>query len=162
MQEWLEKGDLVSIEAAIFEGYGEFIKSKAENVANVDVQTHLKQNMLKIINKIRVIHVAVSCNDLHGLEHHLDKREYAFAKDQYGLSPLQKAVIFGHKDVVQFILDHFPETVHCKDREGRTALHYAAAVNNKVGAKIFKMLIQSGADIKARDMVSINVQKDFV
>jgi ankyrin repeat-containing protein (fragment) len=157
LQTWLENGDLDSIEAAIFEGHGETIKSQAESIANANVQQYLEHKLPKIINKIRMIHVAVSCGDLHGLEHYLNKKEYAFAKDQFGLSPLHKATIFGHEDVVQYLLDNFPETVHSKDREGRTALHYAAAANNKVGARILKMLLRNGANLKARDMVSIKL-----
>lgn len=76
-------------------------------------------------------------------------------QDHFGMDPLHKATILGHIDVVQYILEKFPETVNAKDKEGRTALHYAAATTNKNGNKIYKMLLKAGADTKVRDAVRI-------
>lgn len=59
----------------------------------------------------------------------------------------------GHVDVVQYILEKFPETVNSRDREGRTALHYSTATTNRNGSKIYKMLIRAGADPRVRDLV---------
>ena len=104
------------------------------------------------MNKIRTIHAAVSCGDVTCLQDQLDKKDYVLAKDHLGMAPLHKAVILGHMDVVQFILEKFPETINAKDRDGRTALHYAAATTNKNGGKVYKMLIRAGADSRIRDV----------
>ena len=64
-----------------------------------------------------------------------------------------QATIMGHVDVVQYILEKFPETVNSRDREGRTALHYSTATTNRNGSKIYKMLIRAGADPRVRDLV---------
>ena len=98
------------------------------------------------------IHAAVSCGDISCLQTELDQNDYALAKDHLGMAPLHKAVILGHTDVVRFILERFPETINAKDRDGRTALHYAAASTNRNASMIYKLLIRSGGDPRIRDI----------
>ncbi|RWS24236.1 Tankyrase-1-like protein, partial [Leptotrombidium deliense] len=153
LKRWIEEQDFEAIEGAILEGHGERVRDKVEilDTKADTVQNYLEETFPKIMNKIRIIHAAVSCGDISGLQNHLDKNDYALAKDHLGMAPLHKAVILGHIDVVQFILDRFPETINARDREGRTALHYAAATTNRNGAKIYKILLRAGADPRVRD-----------
>ena len=78
----------------------------------------------------------------HKRHHRKSRKDYILAKDHLGMAPLHKAVILGHLDVVQYMLEKFPETINAKDHDGRTALHYAAASTNKDGNIIYKMLLQ--------------------
>ncbi|RWS09895.1 Tankyrase-1-like protein [Dinothrombium tinctorium] len=153
LKKWIEEQDLESLEGAILEGHGEKVRNKVEVIETKTdtVQNYLEETFPKIMNKIRTIHAAVSCGDVNGLQSYLDKNDYALAKDHLGMAPLHKAVILGHIDVVEFILEKFPETINARDREGRTALHYAAATTNRNGAKIYKILLRAGADPRVRD-----------
>lgn len=160
LRRWLEEEDIDSLETAVLEGYGDRVKVKAQVVSGPvesregNVHVYVNETLPKIMNKIRSIHAAVSCGDVTCLQDHLDKNDYVLAKDHLGMAPLHKAVILGHVDVVQFILEKFPETINAKDRDGRTALHYAAATTNRNGARMYKMLVRAGADSRIRDIVS--------
>lgn len=137
------------------EGFGDRLRLKAELLGkDKKMKDYIQQTMPQIMDKINDIHAAVSCNDLQVLESHINKPDYALAKDHFGMAPLHKAVIMGHLDVVKFLLDRFPETINARDGDGRTALHYAAATNHKHGQKIYKLLLRAGADTKVKDLVS--------
>jgi len=145
------------LEGVVLEGHGDRLKEKAEYFNDEESsgsQIYISETVPKIMNKIRVIHAAVSCGDLVGLQDNLEKKDYALSKDHLGMAPLHKATIMGHIDVVQYILEKFPETVNAKDKEGRTALHYSAATTNRNGNKIYKMLMRAGADPRIRDSVN--------
>ncbi|KAI1292899.1 Serine/threonine-protein phosphatase 6 regulatory ankyrin repeat subunit B [Halotydeus destructor] len=158
LKNWLEEQNFSALDGAVLEGYGDRIKTKAqlfsltEQQDFANVQDYVTDTLPKIMSKIRTIHAAVSCGDVACLQDILDKKDYALAKDHLGMAPLHKAVIVGHLDVVQFILEKFPETINAKDRDGRTALHYAAATTNRNGNRIYKMLIRAGADSRIRDV----------
>ncbi len=51
-----------------------------------------------------------------------------------------------------FLCGSFPNTLHIKDRMGRTALHYAAICND--GGQYYDLLRQFGADASITDSVS--------
>jgi ankyrin repeat protein len=146
------------LEGVVFEGHGDRLKEKVEYFTNEESAgsiNYISETVPKIMNKIRVIHAAVSCGDLIGLQDNLEKKDYVLSKDHLGMAPLHKATIMGHIDVVQYILEKFPETINAKDKEGRTALHYAAATTNRNGSKIYRMLIRAGADPRLRDSVNL-------
>ena len=145
------------LEGVVLEGHGNRLKEKAEYFADddsVDSKQYIEEKVPQIMNQIRMIHTAVSCGDLIGLQDNLDKKDFILSKDHLGMAPLHKATIMGHIDLVDYILDKFPETVNCRDKDGRTALHYSAATTNRNGNKIYRMLIRSGADPRIRDSVS--------
>ena len=145
------------LQGVVLEGHGNRLREKADYFADaksVDSKVYITETVPQMMNKIRTIHAAVSCGDLTGLQDNLEKKDYVLAKDHLGMAPLHKATIMGHIDVVEYILDKFPETVNCRDKEGRTALHYAAATTNRNGNKIYRLLVRAGADPRIRDSVS--------
>ncbi|XP_076360793.1 uncharacterized protein LOC143252483 isoform X2 [Tachypleus tridentatus] len=149
IRKWVQDEDLDKLEGAVIEGYGE--KLIHVETSSEGVQTYINETVPKIIERIEAIHAAVAEGNISELQSHLDKQNFALAKDHMGMTPLHRAVILGHMDVVKYILEKFPETVNAKDKDGRTALHYAAAVPRKDGKTMFKMLLQAGADIRIRD-----------
>jgi ankyrin repeat protein len=68
-------------------------------------------------------------------------------QDKHGRTALHEAVVQGHKDVVEILLQQ-NANVDMQDRNGRTALHEAVVQGHKDVAEI---LLQRNADINLRD-----------
>ncbi|XP_022254486.1 uncharacterized protein LOC106469361 [Limulus polyphemus] len=149
IRKWIQEEDLDKLEGAVLEGYGG--KLSSVETSSEGVQNYINETVPKIMERIEAIHAAVAEGNVSELQNHLDKQDFVLAKDHMGMTPLHRAVILGHMDVVEYILDKFPETVNARDKDGRTALHYAAAVPRKDGKTMFKMLLQAGADTRIRD-----------
>jgi ankyrin repeat protein len=64
-----------------------------------------------------------------------------------GGSPVQVAVIFRHKEILELLLAHKAD-INFRDNLGRTALFLAAYSNNEEGAKI---LLANKADVNIKD-----------
>ncbi|XP_064456948.1 uncharacterized protein LOC135367588 [Ornithodoros turicata] len=151
IRKWIEEQDLKKLEGAVLEGYGERLTQEV-SCADENVEQYLKQDVPRMLERIRTIHRAVTDDDVPQLETQLDSSDYALARDHLGMTPLHKAVILGRHDVVKLLVDKFPETINARDREGRTALHYAAASARKNGRRqIYKLLLQNGSDSRIRD-----------
>jgi len=109
------------------------------------------ENVDKFEGKIARIHRAVTMGSLEDLHQFLDRKKYALAKDRKtGVGILHKAVLYGHHDVIKYIAPNFPKTMALTDHNGRTALHYAAAINDS--GDIYRMLEELGADVYKEDL----------
>ncbi|GBN85947.1 hypothetical protein AVEN_127730-1, partial [Araneus ventricosus] len=73
--------------------------------------THLTIRM----NKIREIHQAVSQGRLRDVQHLIDRKKLAFCRDHNGASPLHKAVIFGHQDIIEYLVKRYGGVIHIRD-----------------------------------------------
>ena len=62
---------------------------------------------------------------------------------------LQKSILLGHQSIVRYLCNTFQELINLRDREGRTSLHYAAAVPDNT--YVYKTLIQHGAETSIKD-----------
>jgi ankyrin repeat protein len=65
-----------------------------------------------------------------------------------GLTPLFLAIVFQHEEIVKILLSEETINIECRDRKGRTPLHYAASRGQLSMARI---LLQKGADENAVD-----------
>lgn len=59
----------------------------------------------------------------------------------------------GHTDIAREILEKYSATVAAQDNEGKTPLHYAAAI--KDGGEMYDLLTEHGADESKLDNVSV-------
>lgn len=64
----------------------------------------------------------------------------------------------GFEDIAREILERNPETVAAQDNEGKTPLHYAAAL--KDGGAMYDLLVENGADESKLDNVSISADHE--
>lgn len=63
----------------------------------------------------------------------------------------------GYTDIAREILERYPETVTAQDNEGKTPLHYAAAL--KDDGAMYNLLAEHGADESKLDNVSDYLEK---
>ena len=74
--------------------------------------------LFRFQKKIERIHEAVVKGDLETLEALLKRRNLAISKDDNGHGLLHKAVFHGHRDVVEWLIEKYPETMELKDWVG--------------------------------------------
>ncbi|CAL1264914.1 unnamed protein product, partial [Larinioides sclopetarius] len=144
---WLKLGALEKLEQAVLDGYGDQLCGKTSRIPQVN--KFLKQVPL-FQNKIREIHQAVSQGRLRDVQHLIDRKKLAFCRDHNGASPLHKAVIFGHQDIIEYLVKRYGGVIHIRDHQGRTALHYAAFLPDR--GEIYQYLLALGADERAMDV----------
>ncbi|XP_077554664.1 uncharacterized protein LOC144169409 [Haemaphysalis longicornis] len=151
IRKWIDEQDLQKLEGAVFEGYGQRL-AQEPSAPHEQVEQYLRRDVPQLLERIRAIHRAVSEDDVRALESQLQSPDYALARDHLGMTPLHRAVVLGRHDVARLLIDRFPETINARDREGRTALHYAAAASRRSGrADMYRLLLQNGSDPRIRD-----------
>ncbi|CAL1290936.1 unnamed protein product [Larinioides sclopetarius] len=151
IKRWVREEDLEKLEGAVLEGYGE--KVALQRTDNAKLQQYIEDQVPKLVRKIEAIHIAVSNDDLTELQNQLHETDHmVLAKDHFGMAPIHRAVLMNKPETLAFLIERFPETVNARDKEGRTALHYAAAMSREPGASnYFKILLEAGADARIRD-----------
>ncbi|CAG7786322.1 unnamed protein product [Allacma fusca] len=102
--------------------------------------------------KVDLIHDAVIRGSLRETQALLDKRKLATGRDAVGRGLLHKAVLYNHKAVIEWLGKKYPETLHIKDNEARTALHYTAASKDpdELYAQLTKLGAKETIDIHGR------------
>ncbi|XP_015905859.2 uncharacterized protein [Parasteatoda tepidariorum] len=152
IKRWVREEDLEKLEDAVLEGFGEKValqKSESEKL-----QKYINDQVPLLVRKIEAIHIAVTNDDITELQNHLQDTDHmVLAKDHFGMAPIHRAVLMNKRDTLAFLIDRFPETVNARDKEGRTALHYAAAMSREPNgaSNYFKTLLEAGADPRIRD-----------
>uniref|UniRef100_A0A0C9RYC7 Slc24a1 protein n=1 Tax=Fopius arisanus TaxID=64838 RepID=A0A0C9RYC7_9HYME len=96
---------------------------------------------------IKQIHNGVVKNDVEGfLEKIADPVSPVIlcSKDMNGLNVLHKAAGLGYMDIAREILERYPAAALAQDNDGKTPLHYGAAVRD--GGAMYELLAEYGAD----------------
>ena len=95
---------------------------------------------------------AIEKGNLDGAKKYLKKRDVnTFVQDS--ISPLNAAVHFGQKEMVNFLIEKGAQ-VDALDKTGRTALMTAALKGNK---EIVSLLLEKGADVHTKDQYGRDV-----
>ncbi|XP_055838535.1 uncharacterized protein LOC129906680 isoform X4 [Episyrphus balteatus] len=145
----INSGDMEQLAALVLNGDGKKILNRKSS--KPEIQAFLT-NVPAYMDKISRVHEAARQGTLYQLQAALDRRKFAIAKDEMspcGASPLHVGVLFGHSDIVRYLAGRFPETTSAVDDDGRTALHYAATINDN--GHFFNLLSHLGGNPKATD-----------
>ena len=86
--------------------------------------------------------------DVEQIKLHLAKGADFNKADQYGYTPLKRAIEGHHPEAAITIIDSGKADLNAKDREGRTPLIVAVSMGEQA---IAEALVAKGADVKAKD-----------
>ena len=132
----------------------------------------LPETLLTILlqDTISILHNATTAGIVPVVQELMSSERLALSRDQYGATPLHKAVLFYQPKLVKLISEKFPLTTkvcttnqiriiqgnhyyQAKDQEGRTPLHYAAALHDS--GIFYRYLLKCGADELIQDKVGV-------
>jgi hypothetical protein len=65
--------------------------------------------------KIEALHEAVVKGDLRSVQSMITRMKMAVSKDENGHGLLHKAVYYGFRDIVDWLIEKYPETLDVKD-----------------------------------------------
>ncbi|XP_068633524.1 uncharacterized protein [Battus philenor] len=147
LRQWAVSGAETKLERAILSGQGHRLLAEAEALP-------LPQHLVQLVAKCDAVHAAVEKGSLLELKNLLDndynRNKCAACCDEAGVGLLHKAVFYNYMDIVQWLVKNYPQLVKQRDSEGRTALHYTAALGREEAAAA-ELLQRAGAARGARD-----------
>ncbi|XP_037910554.1 uncharacterized protein LOC119651140 isoform X5 [Hermetia illucens] len=149
IQSVIDSGDMEQLAALVLNGEGK--KLLGTRSTQPEIQAFL-DNVPSYMNKIRRVHQAARNGNIRDLQAALDRRKFAIAKDEIspdGATPLHVATVFGHAGIIRYLGGRFPETTSAVDDNGRTALHYAATINDN--GHFYNLLVNLGSNPKSLD-----------
>ncbi|XP_076240749.1 uncharacterized protein LOC143183169 [Calliopsis andreniformis] len=140
---WIHNRDLRKLQQVLWEGHGNKLRMETSN--NPRVKKFLEAVPF-IMGTVKDIHAATVNNDLEELKKKLDSTSpiVLCSKDNNGLNVLHKAAGLGFIEIAREILGRHSSVVEAQDNDGKTPLHYAAAV--KDGGELYNLLTEHGAD----------------
>ncbi|XP_075680548.1 putative serine/threonine-protein kinase DDB_G0278535, partial [Dermatophagoides pteronyssinus] len=95
--------------------------------------------------QIDQLHQASQRGNIHEFQYLLDRYSLICSRDRLGATPLHKAVLFGHYDLIKFIIKNFDQNIlYIGDNEKRTPLHYAAGLVDDENHSIYYLLLKYG------------------
>ncbi|XP_072948763.1 uncharacterized protein [Epargyreus clarus] len=146
LRKWAGGGVDSRLERAVLAGHGHRLLAEADTL-------HLSRHLHNLINKCDALHTAVEKGSLLELQELLqseyNRNKYVLCFDEAGVGLLHKAVYYNYLDIVEWLVNNYPNLVHQRDSEGRTALHYTAACRDEAAAAA--LLVRAGAARGARD-----------
>ncbi|CAN8021378.1 unnamed protein product, partial [Ixodes persulcatus] len=140
IREVIAQGNLEALEELVLHGHGD--KLLGEISPNPVVQEFL-DTVPGYMEQINDVHRAVVRGRLREVQTLMNHKSLSLARDSLGATPIHKAIMHGHHEIVQHLAENFVECLSAKDLDGRTPLHYASAM--KDGRKMYNMLLLAGS-----------------
>lgn len=102
------------------------------------------------MNNVIIKEFLAACvkGDMFKIKEQINNITLSDATDAEGKGPLILAVENGKRDVAAFLVETQNDLVHFKDKEGRTALHFACDNESK---QLILFLLMNGANRSAAD-----------
>ncbi|CAH0691752.1 unnamed protein product [Spodoptera exigua] len=141
---WCHDCDMARLQRVVWEGHGSRLLSE---VSNQPVVKKFLEAVPYIMNTIRDIHAAVVQNDLEGLMKHAGDPvppQALSSRDANNMTVMHKAAGLGHGGILKYIAERYPQGINDVDNDGRTPLHYAAAMRDD--QHTYNTLVSLGAD----------------
>ncbi|XP_061715700.1 uncharacterized protein LOC133523975 isoform X3 [Cydia pomonella] len=136
------------LERAVLAGQGRRLLLEAEPL-------HLPAHIEALVNKCEALHEAVEKGSLLELQVQLElldgeynRKKTVTCLDEAGAGLLHKAVFYDYTDIVEWLVNNYPQLVHQRDSFGRTPLHYAVGRRADAAAALLE---RAGAARGARD-----------
>lgn len=111
----------------VLKGRGNDLTNKQSQ--NPEIQEFLN-NVPAYMAKISSIHNSAYTGNMRDLQSLLDRKRLAEAQDSVGRGPLHHAVLGNNAQVVRYLVNGYPQCINLGDVSGRTALHYAAVLQD--------------------------------
>ncbi|CAH1789799.1 unnamed protein product [Owenia fusiformis] len=151
VQELFKLEQTESIQRLVLNGYAkelnEVVEKMDKNALTEDMQEMIN-SIPNYLEKINDVHKAAKAGVLRDLQGVMDRKKLALSKSEKGLTPLHIAILGGHQDAAEFIIQQFPSTLTTKDNLSRTPLHYAYVISDE----LVELLLEAGADTNAKDI----------
>lgn len=102
------------------------------------------------MNQVIIKEFLAACvkGDLSKIKEQINNITLSDIADAEGKGPLILAVENGRRDVAAFLVENQNDVVHSKDKEGRTALHFACDNESK---QLILFLLMNGANRNVPD-----------
>ncbi|VDL76467.1 unnamed protein product [Nippostrongylus brasiliensis] len=156
IDEWIADGEVGKLEQLVLDGRGHMLKEKTtENAASKE----FLRGLTVYQSKIDAIHKAVEEGDVRRVKSLIDRQQLALARDNYGMTPLHKALLHGQTNTVRHLLAKYPQCVNATDHAGRTPLHYAAADPN--GEHMIKVPLNNPESFTFIIMLDLDLEEDI-
>lgn len=109
----LQEGDVSKLHALTLEGYGKGLVGRS--VWTDKARKYLKR-LPQILESIRDFHSAILNGDVKKVESSLESDPSLIkAKDEYGLMAIHLAALRNQPEIVFYITNKFPNSIHLKD-----------------------------------------------
>lgn len=150
---WIHQRDLGRLQRVLWDGHGAKLRTQTCNHPRIKRFLEAVPHLMAVI---RDVHSAAINDDLPVLEERTEppvRPVVLSSRDAAGLTALHKAAGLGHRRCAEYIARTYPPTLQLADSDGRTPLHYAAALRD--GEDMYNMLVDAGADEAVLDNVSV-------
>lgn len=150
---WIHDQDLAKLEKVVWEGMGHLLIKHTS--AHNKIRKFLEA-VPRLMNDIKTLHGAAVNGEAHKVADKEFRQQVYLSKDIHGISAFHKAVVNGHRDMADHIMEKTDRACfNVTDRNGRTALHYGAALSEFDDVGMYGWLMTMGYDKTHTDNVRL-------
>lgn len=148
---WIHDQDLAKLEKVVWEGMGHLLIKHTS--AHNKIRKFLEA-VPRLLNDIKKVHAASVTGDVDKIADQEFRQKVYLSKDVNGTSAFHKAIVNGHRDMADHLMEKTDRACfNIVDRNGRTGLHYAAALSQYDDIGMYGWLMNMGYDKSQQDYV---------